>query len=114
MSLVNETHDAVAVHKTGVFAHMRPKELAQASGESLNPFLALGRHVSSDLRLALSKALRTAPLKSVAVKNPIHERSGSVYLERSHICDREGRIRPILQGHCTGVPLVEQQLSARQ
>jgi hypothetical protein len=51
---------------SGDLSNLR-SSLAQASGESLNPFLALGRHVSSDLRLALSKALRTAPLKSVDV-----------------------------------------------
>jgi hypothetical protein len=53
-------------HMSGDLSNLR-SSLAQASGESLNPFLALGRHVSSDLRLALSKALRTAPLKSVDV-----------------------------------------------
>jgi fumarylacetoacetase len=67
VAIGDQVLDLAAVHKTGVFAQVRPKELAQASGESLNPFLALGRHVSSDLRLALSKALRTAPLKSVDV-----------------------------------------------
>ena len=50
--------DLAAVHAVGVFEGEAATALAACTGESLNPFMALGAPAWSALRLALSRALR--------------------------------------------------------